>query len=141
MDISADRVSGAFFFLFGLAMFFFVNPNYIETVDSGNISPNTLPNIIAIVIAVCGGLLILKPTTQRVRNPRSMAITGVYSAILAAGIYAMSLFGFEYVAPVLALAIMWMIGERRPLWLALGVVGMPAIIWFLVTHALGRALP
>jgi putative tricarboxylic transport membrane protein len=141
MAISADRVSGAFFFMFGLAMYFVVNPNYIETVASGNIAPATFPNVISIVIAVSGAILVLKPTNQRVRDVRSMTITAIYAALLAVGIYAMSWFGFEYVAPVLALTIMWIIGERRPFWLGLGAVGMPVIIWFLVTQVLGRALP
>lgn len=141
MNISADRLSGAFFLLFGLVMYFAVNPTYIEAVDGGNIAPNTLPNIISVVIAVAGGFLMFKPTKQRVRNPMLMAKTAFYVVLLAVGLYAMSWFGFEYVAPVLALAIMWFIGERRPFWLAIGVVGMPAIIWFLVTQLLGRALP
>ena len=141
MVIEADRVSGAFFLLFGLAMYFYVNPIYIESVDEGNIAPDSLPNIVAIVIAVCGALLLFKPTAQQVRNPRSMAKAGIYVAILAASIYAMSWVGFVYVAPVLAFVIMLLIGERRPLWILLGAVGMPALIWFLVIHALGRSLP
>ena len=141
MLVSADRVSGGFFLLFGLAMYFYVNPNYIETIDEGNIAPDSLPNIVSIVIAICGGFLMLKPTAQQVRSPRSMAKAGIYVAILAASIYAMSWVGFVYVAPVLALVIMMLIGERRPFWLALGAIGMPAIIWFLVIHALGRSLP
>jgi putative tricarboxylic transport membrane protein len=141
MDYTADRASGAFFLLFGLAMYFFVIPNYVETAEGGNIAPNTLPNIISVIIAVCGGILVLKPTRHMVRDPRQMAVTGMYVALLAAGIYAMSLFGFEFVAPVLAFAIMWLIGERRPLWLVSGTVIMPAVIWFIVTNVLGRALP
>lgn len=141
MGLNADRVSGAFFLLFGLAMYFLVIPNQVETVDGGNLAPKTMPNIISVIIAVCGAVLVLKPTPQKMRDPRQMALTGVYVALLAAGIYAMSLFGFEYVAPVLAFVLMWLIGERRPLWLAGGVVIMPATIWFIVTHALGRALP
>ncbi len=141
MLTSADRISGIFFLLFGLAMYLYVNPNYIEATEGGNISPNTVPNIVSIVMAVCGGLLALKPTNHRAHSSRSMAITGFYVALLTVGLYAMSWFGFEYVAPVLALAIMWAIGERRPLWLGLGVVVVPAVIWFLVTQILGRALP
>ena len=141
MVVSADRISGAFFLLFGLAMYFLINPNYIESVDEGNIAPDSLPNIVSIVIAVCGALLIFKPTAQQVRDPRSMTKAGIYVTILAASIYAMSWVGFVYVAPVLALVIMLLIGERRPLWLVLGAAGMPALIWFLVIHALGRALP
>lgn len=141
MDVSADRISGAFFLLFGLAMYFFVNPNYIETVDGGNIAPESLPNAVSLVIAISGGLLIFKPTSQQVRDLQSMAKTSLYVVLLVVGIYAMSWFGFEFVAPVMALAIMWFMGERRLLWLVLGTVAMPALIWFLVTHALGRALP
>lgn len=141
MGINADRVSGAFFLLFGLAMYFFVIPNYVETVDGGNIAPRTMPNIISLIIAVCGAVLVLKPTPMQLRDSRHMALTAVYVALLAAGVYAMSLFGFEYVAPVLAFALMWLIGERRPWWLVGGVVIVPLIIWFVVTFALGRALP
>ncbi|MFK8076745.1 MAG: tripartite tricarboxylate transporter TctB family protein [Granulosicoccus sp.] len=137
----ADRFSGLFFLLLGLAMYFWVNPNYIESVDGGNLSPDTMPNILSIILAICGGLLILKPTDEQIRNPMLMAKTALYVGLLIAGIYAMSLFGFEYVAPFLALAIMLLLGERRPLWLVLGVIAMPAIIWFLVTQVLGRALP
>lgn len=141
MTISADRVSGAFFCLFGLAMYLYVIPVYVETAEGGSLSPNTLPNIISLVIAVSGGFLVIKPTKQQLRDPRKMAITGLYVLLLVAGIYAMSWFGFVYVAPVLALAIMWFIGERRPLWLISGVVIMPAAIWFTVTQLLGRGLP
>ncbi len=141
MNISADRASGVFFLLFGLAMYFAVNPNYIEAVESGNIAPRTLPDTVSIIIAICGAVLVIKPTDQRVRNPVLMAKTGFYIVLLSVGIYAMSWFGFEYVAPLLAFAIMWFIGERRPFWLGLGVVGMPLLIWYLVTQLLGRALP
>lgn len=141
MTHAADRASGLFFLLFGLAMYFYVNPNYIETVDGGTIAPATMPNIVSIVIAVCGGLLIIKPTTQQMRNPALVAKTGLYVVVLIAGLFAMSWFGFEYVAPVLALTVMVLMGERRPLWLGLGVVVMPLTIWFLVTQVLERALP
>lgn len=141
MGINADRVSGAFFLLLGLAMYFYVIPNYVETVDEGNIAPSTMPNIISIGIAVAGAILTLKPTDFQVRDPSLMLKAGMYVGVLTAGIYAMSRFGFEYVAPVLALSIMWLIGERRPLWLILGVVIMPTIIWFMVTQLLGRGLP
>ncbi len=139
--MNADRVSGAFFLLFGLSLYFLIIPNYVEYVDGSNISPTTMPNIIALVIAISGSILMLKPTTQTIRDPHKMVITGMYVAVLTFGIYAMSLWGFEYVAPVIAFAIMWLIGERRPLWLLSGIVIMPTLIWFIVTYLLERALP
>ncbi len=136
-----DRISGTFFLVLGLTMYLFVNPNYIESVNGGNISPNTFPNILSIIIAVCGTMLLFKPTTQQAPDLRSVAITSMYVLLLVVGLYAMSKFGFEYVAPVLAFVIMIAIGERRLHWLLLGIVGMPVLIWLLVTIVLGRALP
>ena len=138
---SSDRLTGAFFLLFGLAVYFLVIPTYVEQVEGGNLAPNTLPNAISIVIAVCGGLLMLKPTTHQPPSGRYFLKTAMYVAILAAAIYVMSWFGFIYVAPVLALVMMLIIGERRPLWLAGGVIAMPAAIWFFVVQLLDRALP
>jgi putative tricarboxylic transport membrane protein len=141
MTNSADRLTGAFFLIFGLAMVFLVIPAYVEAPEGGNLSPRTLPYVVAWVISVCGGLLILKPTTHQAPDGRFFMQAGAYVAVLGGSIYAMSLFGFIYVAPALALVIMLMIGERRPLWLGIGAVLMPAAIWFLVTQLLERGLP
>lgn len=141
MGSTSDRVSGIFFLVLGLAMYFYVIPNYVEHVDEGNIAPATLPNIISLILALCGAILALKPTDFQMRDPALMTKTGLYVLVLVTGLWAMSWFGFEYVAPVLAFAIMWLIGERRPLWLVLGVIAVPTFIWFLVTFALGRSLP
>lgn len=141
MSNTADRLTGAFFLLFGLAMVFLVIPNYVEDAQGGNLSPKTMPNVVAWVIAVCGGLLVIRPTTHTAPDMRFFARAAAYVAVLGAAIYAMSWFGFVYVAPVLALVIMLMIGERRPFWLGFGVVLMPAVIWFLVTQLLERGLP
>lgn len=141
MGISADRASGAFFVLFGLALYFLVIPAQVEVVEGGNLAPSTMPNILAWVLVICGAILVVKPTDFQTQGMRPFLVTAAYSAVLVLGIYAMSLWGFEFVAPPLALVIMLMIGERRPLWLILGAVIMPLLIWFLVTYPLGRALP
>lgn len=141
MSTTADRLSGVFFLLFGLGVYFLVIPNQVEAVDGGNLSPKTMPSIVSMIIAICGGLLVFRPTGHQVPNARFFGIAAFYAALLAVGIYAMSLFGFEYTAPVLALAIMLVIGERRLLWLSIGAVVMPVAIWFLVTQLLERALP
>lgn len=141
MSTTADRLSGAFFLLFGLAMVFVVIPEYVEDAQGGNLSPRTMPVIVAWVIAVCGGLLVIRPTTHQAPDARFFTLAFVYVAILGLAIYAMSKVGFLYVAPVLALVLMLMIGERRPLWLGIGVVLIPAAIWGLVTQLLERGLP
>lgn len=56
MHYSANRVSGVFFLLFGLAMYFLVVPNYVKTVTGSNLAPKTLPNVISIVLALVGAV-------------------------------------------------------------------------------------
>jgi putative tricarboxylic transport membrane protein len=141
LTYSADRFSGALCTLFGLAMYFAIIPAYVEKAEGGNIAPQTLPNILSLVIVFCGVLLAVKPTTHKVQDVRIFMKAGLYVAVLAAAIYAVSLFEFLYVAPVFALVLMIMIGERKPLWLALGTIGTPSLIWFLITQILDRALP
>ncbi len=65
----------------------------------------------------------------------------IYFAVIALALFAISRFGFVVASAFLALAIMLIFGERRPVWLALGSVGMPAAIWFLVVQVLERPLP
>jgi putative tricarboxylic transport membrane protein len=119
----------------------FVIPEYVENPEGGNLSPRTMPTVVAWIISVCGGALVIKPTTHQAPDLRFFAKAFSYVLVLAAAIYAMSLVGFLYVAPVLALVMMLMIGERRPVWLGVGVALMPALIWFLVTQLLERGLP
>ena len=139
--MSADRASGAFFFAFGLVMYFLVNPGFIEVVDTGNIRPETVPNWLAIIIAGCGALLVLRPTDHPAGDLGGTLRAGLFLAVLCAGIWAMSHLGFILVAPPLALAVMLLMGERRAVWIVLGVAVMPAIIWLLVEVLLDRPLP
>ncbi|NKC11970.1 MAG: hypothetical protein GKR94_07145 [Gammaproteobacteria bacterium] len=141
MNVPADRVSGAFFLLFGLAAYSFVIPASVETVAGGNIAPDTVPNRVSLIIAGCGLWLLIKPTRQKVPPARLMLTTAGLILALAVALFTMSIVGFTYVAPVLALGLMTFMGERRPLWLALGAVGMPALIGLFVVYGLDRALP
>ena len=141
MSVSADRASGGFFLFLGLALYFLIIPTFVEKVEGGNIHPDTMPNAVSIVIAVCGLLLMLKPTTHQTQSSRYFLAAAIYITILGAATYAMTHFGFIYVAPFMALLIMLKIGERKPLWLFIGVIGMPSLIWVLVAHVLDRGLP
>jgi putative tricarboxylic transport membrane protein len=136
-----DRLSGAFFFLVGLALYFHVVPNYVDRIDYGAIYPATMPSALAIVLAIGGALLIVRPTHQRAPDAALLARATLYLAVLAAGVYAMSWLGFVYTAPPLALVIMLLIGERRPLWLMTGVAVMPFLIWLVIKILLDRSLP
>ena len=60
--------------------------------------------------------------------------------LLVVALAAMSQFGFMLVAPALALALMWLSGERRWRWYAIGAGLVPAAIWVFVVQILGRQL-
>ena len=141
MILETDRIAGLVIATLGLVLLFVVFPFAIEDMDDGSIKPDTLPNALAVFLIVCGSLLAIKKGEQTKRDPRELMLVLLYLAIIAAGLFAISHFGFLIVSPFLALAIMLIFGERRPIWLALGCLGMPAIIWFLVIQVLERSLP
>lgn len=139
--INADRASGLGVFVLGLMLYFVVIPGQIETVDEGWMRPNSLPNVLALVLMACGLLLQLRATAHRIENPRKMAMAALYFVVLALGLAAISLVGFTLSAPILAAAVMLLMGERRPIWLGFGIIGTPFVIWLVVEQALGRVLP
>ncbi|MGR3815287.1 MAG: tripartite tricarboxylate transporter TctB family protein [Cognatishimia activa] len=141
MEIQSDRIAGLIVVTLGLLLMFVIFPIGIEDIDDGSIRPDTLPNALAGFLVICGILLALKPGESSARDPRELMIVLLYIAVMALGLFAMSHFGFVIVSPVLALAIMLLFGERRPFWLALGCVGMPATTWLLVEQILERSLP
>lgn len=122
-------------------MYFLVIPAYVEPVDGGNLAPASMPNAVSLVFATCGALLMFRPTGRRLPAKRHFTTAGTYAAVLAAATCTMAVFGFAFVAPVLALLLMLMAGERRLPWIAVGVVAMPGAVWFFVTQLLDRALP
>ncbi|MES0827383.1 tripartite tricarboxylate transporter TctB family protein [Ruegeria sp. SCP11] len=141
MKINADRASGLFFLFFGLALYWFIIPTFVEQVEGGWVHPDTVPNAVAIVLSLCGALLILRPTKHHTQEASEFVRAGLYFGLLMVALVLLGRFGFVYIAPIIALVIMLLIGERRPFWLVCGVVGMPGAIWFLVVQVLDRALP
>lgn len=136
-----NRLLGLFFAVFGLLLLLLVIPYHTETIDYGWMRPRTLPNAMALVMVISGLALALRPRGAIDFEPRRAGRAALYLALIAAGVWLISLFGFEVVAPLLALALMLLIGERRPLWLALGVAGVPLVIWLAVPVLLDRPLP
>jgi len=124
-----------------MILFFYLIPTQVETVEYGAIRPKTMPQILAVIIGIFGAMLMIKPADgsdlQKMPWIKSTLIVG----ILAAGLWLISHFGFEIIVAPLALILMLVMGERRPLWIGIGVIGMPALIWFAVTLLLQRPLP
>ncbi|MCJ7871287.1 tripartite tricarboxylate transporter TctB family protein [Phaeobacter sp. J2-8] len=141
MPLSADRISGLFFFFAGLIFYLYVIPTFVEEVSSGSLHPDTLPNALSLLIATCGLVVAAKPTKHELHGARELFMAAVYFVLVWISLFAMTFFGYAVVSPVLALILMLLIGERWPGWLFSGAVIMPALIWFLVEIVLERGLP
>ena len=141
MKLEPDRIAGLIVATLGLLLLFIIFPFAIEDIDDGSIRPDTLPNALAGFQVVCGILLAIKPGQQVKNDPQEFIMVLIYLAVIAVTLFAMSRFGFVIVSPFLALTIMLVFGERRPIWLGLGCMGMPAAIWLLVVQILDRPLP
>lgn len=135
-----NRISGIFVSLFGIVVLFFVIPNQIEIVDYGWLKPATLPTIATIIIILSGALHSVFPKGE-VKFTLALALRALM--IFSIGVLGVWLMTLSYLlaAPLLMLVLMWVVGERRWKWLFIGVVLLPAFIWFCVDYLLQRPLP
>jgi len=138
--MTADRMSGLVFFLAAVVMLLWVIPAQVETAEDGVIQPGTLPSALCWLIMVCGAWLVIRPGEASLPPGDQVFRAAVHMGVLVGGVMTMASFGFVRVAPILALATMLLIGERRPLWLAAGALALPAMIWVFVVQILGRPL-
>lgn len=136
-----NRWLGLFFACFGLLLLFVVIPRQTEVIAYGWMRPHSLPNAAAFVIAAAGAFLVFRPRGAVDFEWRKAGGAALYLGLIAAGVYFIALFGFEVVAPLIAMAVMLLAGERRPAWLALGAAGIPFVIWLAATVLLDRPLP
>ena len=140
-SLTPDRVTGAAIAALGMFFYFVFIPANVETVDAQWLEPESYPNVLAVFLSIFGAALMLLPSTQHPPNAREFGMALVFMITLAVGFYTLSHFGFMITAPLFALVIMLVLGERRIFWLIGGVVMMPLTIWICVVELLGRSLP
>ncbi|MCV2888148.1 tripartite tricarboxylate transporter TctB family protein [Ruegeria aquimaris] len=138
---TSDRLLGLFLILLGVLFFVSIIPWQAQAADYGWLKPRTLPRILAVVLGLCGLALLIRPPGDARPGRFYWARAMLFAGVLVLGLAAMSWLGFVLVAPPMALLLMWLAHERRPLWLLLGAAGMPAAIWFTVAVLLDRPLP
>lgn len=139
--MSLNRLSGLFFTLFGLLLYFFITPAQTEMVDFGWLKPRVLPDIATCVI-ICGGFLhFIYPTGKTEINVRTTLRIGLFLIIILATLFLMKTVGYVVAAPAMILVLLLIIGERRVLWLSLATVFTPLLIWFSIVVLLNKSLP
>ena len=139
--MTLNRLSGLVVTLAGIILLFWIIPNHTETVAFGWLKPNTLPNIITIVIIILGLFHFILPSGKAEFDIKLALRIGLFFMITMASLYFMSVVGFLIAAPIMVMIVMILIGERRPLWLVSGIVLGPAAIWATVDLLLNRPLP
>ena len=137
----ANRLSGLLVALFGLALMVWIIPAHTETVEQGWMRPQTIPDICAVLLIALGLLHAVLPTGVVILRPKETLRVLMFAFAAGIGLWAMDQFGFLLAAPVLALIVMLLVGERRPVWLGAGAVALPVAIWFAVVVLLERTLP
>lgn len=139
--MTLDRLCGLAVAGLALALLLFVIPAQVEVVDYGWVRPETLPSLAAAALLLLG-LLQAAIGGGAIRPERRAIVRALlYLGYTAAAVWAMGRLGFVWVAPAMVLLLMLWIGERRPLWLGLGTVAVPAAVWGVVVGLLDRTLP
>jgi putative tricarboxylic transport membrane protein len=135
-----DRLTGVAVILFGAGLYFLITPGATETVGYGWLRPNTVPNVMAAIMILAGTTLALAtPQVQQIDFPK-MARAAGFLLVIAIGLWAMAQWRYLFVAPILALALMLLVGERRWSWLMVGALLLPLTISFLIEYVLERPL-
>lgn len=136
-----NRALGLVIALLGTTLILGIIPAQAEDIGRGALSPRDFPIFAAGVMVVFGLVQAIYPTGE---NRYDLTEMGRAALVVGAGLLTLLLmtrFGYIAAAPALAAALMLFAGERRPLWLAVGVVAMPGVIWTLFEVVLRRPLP
>ncbi len=139
--MNIDRLVTFVIFVSGILLYLLVIPAQTESVDYGFIVPKTIPNLAVLVMTVAAGVQLFIKTKKVEVDGATIASAVFFFVLVTTATYAMSYLGFLLVAPLLAFAVMMIIGERRWPWLLLGAGVLPVAIWFIVERLLGRTLP
>ena len=136
-----NRLSASFVIFLGLSLIYFIFPVEIESLDYGWVRPQTLPNICALLLIIFGIVQFIFPKGKVVLEFEQILWSGVFVLAAFIAVFGFHYLGFIYTAPIFALSIMFLLGEKRILWLLLGVFLIPFLILLIVEQLLGRLLP
>ncbi|MBW2336475.1 MAG: tripartite tricarboxylate transporter TctB family protein [Deltaproteobacteria bacterium] len=138
--MTLNRISGLVVAVFGIILLFWIIPRHTEPVDYGWLRPATLPNVTAIVVIISSIIHVIFPSGKAEFDGQLAMRAGLFFMISLAGLFLMHHVGFLIAAPLLVTVLMLLVGERRPLWLATGIVLVPLGIWSAIELLLKRSL-
>ncbi len=139
--MTLNRMSGLVVAIFSVILLFWIIPQHTETVNSGWLRPSTLPTITASVVLISSIVHFLLPSGKVEFDTPLTLRAGLFFIISLAGLFLIHLVGFCIAAPILAMVIMLLVGERRLTWLIAGIVVIPLTMWGGIELLLNRPLP
>lgn len=122
-------------------MIFWIIPEHTETVEDVWLRPTTLPYIAAAVVVFTSIIHLIFPRGKAELDISLALRAALFFIIALIGLWLMHVAGFLIAAPLLIAVVMFMIGERRPLWLIAGIVMIPLAMWSSIVLLLNRPLP
>ena len=138
--MTAERFLTGAIVIFALLFLFWIIPQQVETVDFGRILPSTVPTIALTILAVAAAVQLFTSKVSIVVDVLVCVRAVLFVGLMVLAIWLMEKFGFEYIAPILALSVMLLIGERRWYWLLVGGCVVPIGVWLIVERLLDRTL-
>lgn len=135
-----NRTLGAGAVLIGAFLVLYFIPAQTDNVDYGALSPRDFPYFASLVVIVFGLVQILHPTGSNKYEITEMVRAGMIIDMALLTLVVMTYAGFLIAAPLLMLVTMLFAGERRVLWLGVGAILLPAMIWALFVMVLGQPL-
>lgn len=144
--MTADRVATLVVLLAALGSIFVLIPSSTERIDYGTLSPEVVPTALAWVIAGLALLQLGLSVSGSTKAPDPIDPADAFRAALifaitVAIVYVMETISFLPAAIIIAASAAFLMRERRPIWFALTAIGIPVLIWLVVTQLLDRTLP
>ena len=141
----AHRISTLAVLLAALAAVFYVIPAGTEVIDYGTFSPGTVPTVLAWIIAALALVQLVLPQggagPEATLTLSTFARAALIFGVTLLAVWLMPRIGFLPAAIGISATAAFVMQERRPVWLGLCTVGLPVLIWAIVTQLLDRTLP
>lgn len=139
--INADRIQGIVVLGFGITLLTWLVPTYVTAVPGDPLDPSMFPRAAGWLLSGLGlAQIVLARPGGSVPAAREVFGFVCFIVALAGAALLLPLFGFLPVACGLMIASLVLLRERRPLWAAMTLIGVPFFVWFLFTVVLSRSL-
>jgi putative tricarboxylic transport membrane protein len=140
--MTVDRIGGGIAVLFGGFLLLYAIPANVRMIEGAMPYPAMFPQIAAWMFIVLGFAQMIFVKTE-VEFPSGKQILAFLITIFCTLIAVLFLEQLGYLPVMFALmvAVALLVQERRPLWVAVIIIGFPVGIWLLFENILQRPLP